>query len=497
MLVLGDAVEPINEFSAPRGSFRGEANLMLSNRSGHVCGSRFVRILTGLTTATFLASCSELPFFQDTVSKSALNSSEPQSRIEKIAAVAWWQDFQDPALDSLVIQGLGQNLDLLQTLERVRRAEAVVRGSGITLSDDGTNSASGERRGDSRTSDFTTSQVGFGASWLIDIFGLARSERTAALRDLDAASASSQAARMIFLSQITGAYVELRFFEGNIRIKKEDAASRRRTLKETQSMFDLELATKLDISRAQGLLSSTLLTIPILEADAQRQRNRIATLLGVQAGTMELSIGKNQPVPRAPLPEVIPADLIRNRPDVRVAEHNYEAQVARVGVAKAELNPSLTLDGTIEASRVSGNSFSTWSFGPTLYIPIFNRGVLKANIDVADSDAKESHLVWRKSILDAVEEVENALYSIKKYESAVSNSRNLVRYDAQSLEFSRELAQRQEITLLELIETERNAAIGREAHARNLRRLALEFVALNVALGSGYAVGMTDEMTLN
>ena len=106
-------------------------------------------------------------------------------------------------------------------------------------------------------------------------------------------------------------------------------------------------------------------------------------------------------------------------------------------------------------------------------------------------------LVWRKSILDAVEEVENALYSIKKYESAVSNSRNLVRYDAQSLEFSRELVQRQDITLLELIETERNAAIGREAHARNLRRLALEFVALNVALGSGYAVGMTNDLNLN
>ncbi len=470
---------------------------MLSSRSGCVCGSRFVRILACLTAATFLASCSEFPFSQDAVSKTALDTSEQQSRIEKIAGVAWWQGFQDPTLNKLVVQGLNQNLDLLETLERVRRAEAVVRGSGTTLSDDGNNFASVERKGGKRTSDFTTSQVGFGASWLIDIFGLARSERSAALRDLDAASASSQAARMLFISQITGAYVELRFFEGNIRLKKEDAVSRRRILTETQVLFDAKAATQLDVSRAQGSLSSTLLTIPILEADAQRQRNRIATLLGVQAGTMKLSIGKNQPVPRMPTPEVIPANLIRNRPDVRVSEHRYEAQVARIGVAKAELNPSLRLDGTIEASKVSGNSFSTWSFGPTLYIPIFNRGVLKANIDVAESDAKQSHLAWRKSILDAVEEVENAIYSIKKYESAVSISRDLVRYNAEALEFSRELAKIRAITLLELIESERNSGLGREALARNLRQLALEFVALNVALGSGYAVGMTDEIALN
>lgn len=470
---------------------------MLSNRLSRVSGFQFVRILTGLAVATFLASCSESPHFKDTVSKSGFSVSEEQSRIEKIAAVAWWQGFQDPALDKLVTQGLNQNLDLLQTLERVRRAEAIVRGSGRMLSDNDTSSVSVKRNGDSRTSDFTVAQVGFGGSWLIDIFGRARSERSAALLDLDAASANSQAARMLFLSQITRAYVDLRFFEGNIRIKREDAASRRRTLRETKKLFDSGTATQLDVSRAQGLLSRTLNTIPSLEANAQRQRNRIATLLGVPAGTLKLSIGTTQPVPRMPLPEVVPANLIRNRPDVRVAEHNYQAQVTRIGVANAELYPSLRLGGSIEASRISSNNFSTWGFGPTLSIPIFNRGVLKANIDVAESDAKASHLAWRQSILNAVEEVENALYSIKKYEAAVSSSRELVRYDAQSLGFSRKLAQRQEITLLEVIESEQNAAFGREALVQNLRQLALEFVALNVALGSGYAVGMTDELVSN
>lgn len=470
---------------------------MFSNRSSRVNGSQFVRILTGLTVATFLASCSEFQPFKDTVSTSAFNASEEQNRIEKIAAVAWWQGFQDPTLDKLVTQGLNQNLDLLQTLERARRAEAIARGRGITLSDDDTDSASVVRNGDSRTSDFTVAQVGFGGSWLIDIFGLARSERSAALRDLDAASANSQAARMLFLSQITRAYVDLRFFEGNIRIKREDAASRRRTLRQTQRLFDAGTATQLDVSRSQGLLSRTLSAIPSLEADAQRQRNRIATLLGVPAGTLKISIGTTQPLPRMPLPEVVPANLIRNRPDVRVAEHNYQAQVARIGVANAKLYPSLRLNGSIEASRVSGNSYSTWGFGPALNIPIFNRGVLKANIDVAESDAQAGHLAWRQSVLNAVEEVENALYSIKKYEAAVSSSRDLVRHDARSLELSRKLAQRQEITLLEVIDSEQNAAFGREALARNLRQLALEFVALNVALGSGYAVGMVDEAALN
>ena len=470
---------------------------MLSNHLGRICGSRSVRALTCLTGVVLLASCSSFPLFQDFATKSSSKNPTEQTSIGKYATVAWWESFQDPVLNQLVTQGLNQNLDLQQALERVNRAEAVVRGSGITVSDIDSRNVSLERSGNSNSSEVTTAQAGFGVSWLIDIFGLAQFERTAALRELDVAAASSQAAQMLYLSQITGAYVELRFYEGNIRLKREDETSRRRTLSETQKLFDAGAATQLDVSRAQGLLSSTLTYIPVLEADAQRQRNRIATLLGVQAGTLNLKIGRNQPVPRTRLPKGIPADIIRSRPDVRAAEHSYEARVAQIGVSEAELYPSLTLDGNIEASRVGSNQFSVWNFGPTLYVPIFNRGVLKANIDVAESDARLSYLDWRQTVLNAVEEVENALYSIKKYTSAVSASRELVRADTRSLEFSRELALRGEVTLLDVIESERNSAIGREILALNLRQLALEYVALNVALGSGYAAKMTVTPVLN
>ena len=141
----------------------------------------------------------------------------------------------------------------------------------------------------------------------------------------------------------------------------------------------------------------------------------------------------------------------------------------------------------MRVGRSSGAHVDSWSFGPSLSVPVFNRGALAANVDVAESAAKQQYLAWRQSVLIAVEEVENALYGIGKYAQAAGSAERAVGQYTRALDLSRELSRNGEITILEVVEGERQIAGAREALAQSLRRLALEHVALNVALGAGYA----------
>ena len=449
-------------------------------------GRHKTAVLTALLASFALSACSNM-FPIETPSRN-MPFGTPLTLEEDLrkSQNAWWLSFQDPILNDLVDRGLAENLTLQQALERVNAAEALVRRSGSVIDGDGEIGV--ERIGRKNFSNSTDGRGSIGISWLIDIFGSARFEREAAEANLKSVEAQSQAARIVFLSEITQSYIDLRFFEANLARAKEDVESRRRTLNETQFLVDAGEVTLLELTRAQALLDTAKVEIPVFEARAQTQRNRISTLLGVPAGTLNFAGPIGQPVPRITPSGSIPADIVRTRPDVLSAEFDYQADLARLGVAKTQIYPSLRLNGNIEAGALDSVNFTRWSFGPTLVIPVFNQGVLKANIDVADSSAKESYLFWREAVLNAVEEVETALYSVDKSSAAVAAAQNLVRTDTRSLELLQELVAAKGITVLEVIEIERRVSQGRALLISNLRQLSLDYVALNAALGAGYAV---------
>jgi multidrug efflux system outer membrane protein len=196
-----------------------------------------------------------------------------------------------------------------------------------------------------------------------------------------------------------------------------------------------------------------------------------------------------QPLPAHGAPAGIPADLVRNRPDIRAAERRYAAAVARIGVAEAELYPSVQLSGTITAGRIDGVTENSWSFGPSLTFPIFGRKALRANVAAAQADARQALLRWQETVLAAVEQVENSLYAGQKYAAASVSARETVAQYQKSLDLSRRLAAEQSVTSLDLIDIELLISDARETQAQSMRQVALEYVQLNVALGAGYASG--------
>ncbi|WP_234186525.1 efflux transporter outer membrane subunit [Shinella sp. NM-101] len=427
---------------------------------------------------------------------------------ENVTLNPWWESFRDRRLNDLVHQGMAENLTVRQALERIEAAEAnvIVAGSGslpsIGLTADAT--ASGQdgsylRRSPGSGGDHSESKsmsAGFGASWLLDFFGQYRRSKEAANASLDAAYDDVNVARLAYLSDLVSSYVNARYYQEALALNRKNLQSRRETLKLTNEIKEAGAASSLDVLQSEGLVNQTLADLPALETGFHQSANHIATLLGVPASTITSSLikGSSQPMPRYATRTGIPADLIRNRPDIRAAERRLHALTAQIGFAESQLYPSIQLGGSIGVARnfnaVTG-SLSSWSFGPTLTLPIFNGGALKAQVKIARSEAEQQYLTWKSTVLNAVEEVENAQTALIRDGQTVAALRKVVQSYEQTLNLARESYRGGASTILDVLDAERNVASARLSLAAAIRQLARDYVALNVAIGGGSEIGAT------
>lgn len=424
-----------------------------------------------------------------------------------VAKNAWWTAFSDTRLNGYVNQGLSQNLDVLQALERINQAQAAVISAGagglpsLDLSAQAGRSGSRDIGGPispQSTAPSSSASGGPTASWFLDLFGLYARSREAALADLDASYASVDVARLTLLSAVAGAYIDVRFYQERIALTRANLQSRRETLNLTKLQLEAGAASRLDVVQAEGLVNSTLSTLPGLETQFRQAAHRIATLLGLPASSLiaDLQRGARQPVARFSPKSGVPADLIRNRPDVRAAERQLAAATARIGVAEAQLYPAITLGGSITPSYTktvgSGESgILSWSFGPQLSLPIFDGGALKANVKSNESAAREAYLSWKQTVLGAVEEVENALAAVSRDGRTVAALRATVKSYQEALELATASYRDGASSLLDVLDAQRQVSDSQANLAAAVQQMAQNYVSLNVAIGGGYAVGST------
>ena len=222
-----------------------------------------------------------------------------------IATKAWWTAFSDSRLNGYVAQGLGQNLDVLQALERINQAQAAVVSAGAGAFPSLDLGAQAERSGTrdiggpagpTSTTPTTTVSGGPTASWFLDLFGLYRRSRESALANLDAAYASVDVARLTLLSQVVASYIDVRYYQERIALTRQNLESRRETLNLTKLQLEAGAASRLDVVQAEGLVNSTLSELPGLETQFRTASHRIATLLGLPASSLipELQRGARQ-----------------------------------------------------------------------------------------------------------------------------------------------------------------------------------------------------------
>jgi NodT family efflux transporter outer membrane factor (OMF) lipoprotein len=233
---------------------------------------------------------------------------------------------------------------------------------------------------------------------------------------------------VVLFAEVASNYVQVRTSQSRIKIALQNIELQKKTLKLTEDRFNAGISPLLDVRQAELNLATTESTIPQIQASLDQAMNRIGVLLGEDPGTLQAELSKPKPIPLPPddIAIGLPAELLRQRPDIRLAEREVAAQTAQIGVATSELYPQFSLFGTLALEAVDSVSFFkasniTFGFGPQLVWRIFEGGRLRYNIKIQELVAENLIYQYQNTVLVALEEVENSMVAyvqeVNRYKS--------------------------------------------------------------------------------
>jgi NodT family efflux transporter outer membrane factor (OMF) lipoprotein len=329
----------------------------------------------------------------------------------------WWTTLNDPLLTSLVEQAVNNNLDLKQATAKVREARARrgISRAGMFPTLDASGSATRSKSSGSAASNSFYS-VGFDAGWEVDIFGGVRRAVEAAEADLAASRENLRDVLVSLTAEVALNYLDTRTFQARLAVAEGNLAIQQQTFDLTQSRYEAGLDNELVLQQARYNLESTKAQIPTLRSGLEEAKNRLAVLTGKIPGSVHELLAQTRPIPVIP-PTVavgVPAETLRQRPDIRLAERNFAAQTARIGVATADLYPKFRLTGSIGLESIKSadlfkSASQTWNIGPSISWNLFDAGAIRQNIEVQSAIGEQYLLAYEATVLGALEEVENAL----------------------------------------------------------------------------------------
>ena len=428
----------------------------------------------------------------------------------------WWTLFRDPVLDGLVRDAAAQNLDVRTAELRIEAARAQMRSAEASrwpsgslmglagrarMSPNGPLSAGGgqaEGGGDSaqqqQASPVTNLyQIGFDASWELDLWGGVRRGVEAAKADRESAEFAKRDALVSLSAEIARSYLGLRGSERRLAIAEAQLRTQQQLERLVASRRDAGFTPQSDVAAQAAQVQAALAQLPPLRQQAAAARNRLALLLALPPGALTERLAGPSTLPALPpsVPVGVPGELLRRRADIRKSEADLHAATARVGVAVARLYPGITLGlaGGLQATHWS--ELTDWASrfllgGAEVSMPIFQGGKLKAQVRVADLQSQQALLAYRKTVLAAFGEVDDA---IEAYAEAQRSASALAR-QWQEARHRRELAQERWRTglgsFMEVLDAERGAQQAEAQLAQAGVEERVDLVALYKALGGGW-----------
>ena len=435
----------------------------------------------------------------------------------RLALARWWEQFQDPVLAQLVEQADASSPTVAQAVGRVREARAVVSSSQAALLPQSKGSGSATRQGGFGGSQFGTG-AGFGglssgaalgpalglgtittlaaqadASWEIDLFGGKRRSLEGADARLAASEADWHDARVSLAAEVASTYLQQRQCEALVGIDAATLASRQETLQLTERKFRAGFAAPADDAQAQASVADAINVLEGQRAQCAQGIDKLVTLTGFDHDALNGLLAKaNAQIPAPPdagVPDV-PARVLSQRPDVASAERAVAGASADIGVAVASRLPSITLAGSIgiNAFRFSGQSATTksWSFGPSVSLPIFDGGAGAARVETARARYDQALASYRAKVRQAVQEVEDALVRLDAADRRLDAA---TKADAQYAKVLDAASARYRLgagSLLQLEDVRRTALQASQSLAAVRLERAQAWVALYKAVGGGW-----------
>lgn len=466
--------------------------------------------LSMLASVVVLAGCAVGPNYHtpSTTMPSAFSAAPPSTQPAEITD--WWKSFGDLELDSLIDRAIVANFDLeiaLTRLQEARTAEVVVEGgalpeleaSGGAARGSGTNSTKGRVSGPLNAGTNTTGLkeitqvVGFDAGWELDIWGRYRREIEAARDDTQAAAEVRNSVLITLVSDVARAYMDARSLQMRLKIAEDNIKIEQTSVDVVQQRYDRGLTNELDLALARRQLATLESEIAPLQDEITAAERRLAVLLGEYPEDLTAELRQPGSLPELPrrIETGLPLDLLRRRPDIRESERELAANTALIGARTAELFPNVAvtagagLQGQGLGRTPSGNSF-IWSAGPTAYWPLLDFGALDALIDIQDLRAHEALVNYKKTIVSAVEEVENALSAYSAEQDRLQNLNDALVASQRAVTLANERYDRGLTDFLNVTDAERQLYEIQDQYAVARENVAVQYIAIYKSLGGGW-----------
>lgn len=412
----------------------------------------------------------------------------------------WWRQLHDPALSALVEAALTANYDLKRALASVREARArrllasAEYFPTLSLSVDASRAKAGRRTGGSGGGTSELYSAGFDASWEPDVFGGVRRGVEAAQADLEASEASFDDARVSLTAEVALNYVELRAFQARLGIARVNLDTQTETFRITEWRAQAGLVGALDVEQARASLEQTRAQIPILETGRVQAEHRLAVLIGQAPAALAEQLAIPAAIPSTPdrVAIGIPADTLRQRPDVRVAERRLAAQTARIGQSEAARYPSLALSGSIglEAFTLSGlgaSGAAAQTIAARIAQVIFDAGRLREQVEIQSALAAQALAAYEGAVLTALEDVENALVALARSRERAAALRTAADAARNAALLARQRYESGLIDFLTVLDTQRTVLSIEDNLASTEADSASALIQLYKALGGGWS----------
>lgn len=409
----------------------------------------------------------------------------------------WWLGFSDSVLPQLIEAAEHDSPSLVQAWAAIEksRANAVTARANALPSVSGNASLSRARQQSAGAgSNVQTSRSGgLDASWEIDLFGKLSHSQQAASARLSARQDDWHDARISLAAEVADNYVQYRACQLLVATYQEEEDSRQHTVEVTHASVTAGFTAPADEALARASLASTQATLTSQQADCDLQVKSLVALTGMDEAALRRMLDSSPPAliqPEGMAIASVPAQVIQQRPDIASLEREAAAAGAEVGVARAEMLPSLSLSGAISiASSNLASAATSWSFGPALSLPLIDWGKRKANVDISLANYDSAIAQWRQGVRSAVKEVEQALVNLDATEKRMQQQKTASEQYARYLLAATEDWRAGRINLLSLQDARRSSLSADVQYITIQRDRLRSWIALYKALGGGWQAG--------
>ena len=433
----------------------------------------------------------------------AAGEADGRTLITTNSVSSWWRSFDDPVLTDLVTESVTNNLTFLMACERLEASRwhlqgayaaflpKVSFGANATQMEKGPNTSS--MAGTGRTLHRDLFAGGFDATWEIDIFGGSRRSTEMAWAEYEAAGWTLEDAYVSLTAEVAREYIQLRTTQQRLAVARTNLVLQTETYDIVKSRLDSGIGDQLAVSQSKYIVDQTRASIPPLLAQEEALKNALAILAGDMPGTRHASLAECPDRTWLVAPsrlETLPLDLIRGRPDVRVAERKFAAQVAAVGVAESMWYPKLYINGSLgleslKASKLVDRDSVYGSIGPSVSWPIFQGGNVYANIKAEEARMNEAFLNYELTLEKAYGEVRDAYAAYTQEYHRYMALEGAVAAANDAVAISKDLFQTGLRDFTAVIDAQRSLLTLQEARVISRGQIAEYMIALYKALGGG------------